>query len=218
MEKKEQQLKDLILKFEGIAKRIEAIPEEIITMEKRAEERQRDLDQILRNIEKTREERQRLLVSGGRVEPVSRKIKDLWESCDLIEDEILGLKGKVRDLQGENDKILVDKDLCRDEIIRAKVSPLLEAYNMEAEKLSDILKGVLSLMDEYNLPFGEPNGWGRFISCSSWIGLRIIPRLSRACDKPGEDFFNVTEIFIKRQREQREQAYKLASAPGTEAR
>ncbi len=40
MEKIEQQLKDLTLKFEGITKRIEAIPEEIIMIKKRIKEKE----------------------------------------------------------------------------------------------------------------------------------------------------------------------------------
>ena len=78
-------------------------PEEIVTTEKRIRKRKKvNSDQSSRRYRrKTREQRQRLLVNGGKVEPTTRKIKDLWESCDLIEDEILGLKGKIKDCRGE---------------------------------------------------------------------------------------------------------------------
>ncbi len=124
----------------------------------------------------------------------------------------------MRDLHDENDKILVDRDLCRDEIVKAKVYPHMDTVNFHLEKASEGLKSVDSIMEEYGLAFGEANGWGRFVSCSSWIGLRVIPRLSQACDKVGEDFWNITEATLKKQQKQREEAYKLSQhTPSPEA-
>jgi hypothetical protein len=65
-------------------------------------------------------------------------------------------------------------------------------------------------MEEYGLVYDEAKGWGRFISCSNWIALRVIPRLSQPCDQPGEDFWNITQATLKKQRERKEEAYKLS--------
>lgn len=211
METIKERLEASVAKFQMIGKRIEAIPKEIEANEKRITERTADLNGILESIEEERKQRQRALVSGGKVEEATRKIKGYWEKCDLCEDEILGLKQKGRDLLVEKEDLLKEREICQDEIIGIRLIPLVEAYNKNAGAVSDALNGILSVMDEYDLPFGEPKGWGRFISCSSWIGLRVVPRLSQACDKPGEDFFNITEISIKRQREKQEEAYRLAN-------
>lgn len=218
MDNMQEELKDQIAKFQAIQKRIEGIPKEVMITEKRIEEKKKQLDQILADIENTRKQRQNLLVNGGKIEPVSRKIKDLWESCDLIEDEILGLKNKIRDLHTERDKLIVDKDFCQDEVIRGRIYPLVDVVNSHLEKGSGALNKIYSIFEEYGLSFAEPKGWGRFISCSNWIGLRIIPRLSRASDELGEDFWNITEMLTKKQREQQEAAYKLSQhTPGPEA-
>ena len=217
MEKIEQQLEDLNAKFGAIMKRIGAIPEEIVTTEKRITGKGNDLNQVLKDLERAREERQKLLVNGGKVEPVSRKIRELWETCDLIEDEILGLKRKVKDLHEENDKLLVDKDLCQDEIIKVRVGPCIDGINLSFKKAAEELKKLDSIMEEYNLAFAEEKGWMRFVACSNWIGLRIIPRLGRPGDEPGLDFWNTIETTLKKQREDREKAYKLTSTPGPEA-
>jgi hypothetical protein len=214
-----ERLEKSVAKFQIVEKRIEAIPKETEANEKKITERTADLNGILESIEVGRKQRQKLLVSGGKVEEATRKIREFWEKCDLLEDEILGLKEKGKDLHAEKEDLLKEKDTVRDEIIKIRLIPLKEKYNKNAEMASDALKGILSIMDEYGLPFGDSQKeWGRFISTSSWIGLRIVPRLSQTNDKPEEDFFNITEITLKRQREQREEAYKLSQhTPDPEA-
>jgi hypothetical protein len=149
--------------------------------------------------------------SGGKVEEATRKIQELWQKCDLCEDEILGLKQKGRDLLAEKEDLLKERDIVQDEIIKMRLVPLVEAYNKHAETLSDILRKILSLMDEYGLSFGDANGWGRFISTSSWRDLRVVPRLFWQGEAGGDDFFNITRISEARQREQRDKIFAEAA-------
>jgi hypothetical protein len=201
----EERVKASTLTFKKIEERIQAIPDEITLTEKREEEVKKDLDKILKDIENNRNERQRALVSGGKVDPISQRIEGLWKVCDITEDLILGLQTKVKELHVEKEKLLKDKDLCRDEIIKTSLIPLKERYNKEAEALSTTEKEILCLMDSYDLSFGE-GGWGRFISPSSWIGLRIIPRLSLQGETVGEDFVNLAKIYTERGQEQIERS------------
>ena len=212
MEKMVEQLKDLKDlkdKYEGIIRRIEYIPKEIITIEKRMEERARDLEQILKDIENARKERQVLLVTGGKVNEVSARIKGLWEKCDLAEDEILGLKARARELRDEEVSILEDEKSATDEIIKVNLIPLVETYNRDAEALSNTLKEIFFLMDRWGMSFGDSkeNGWGRFICPSSWRDLRVIPQLFWKGQIVGEDFVNFTKIYEKRSQEEAEKAF-----------
>jgi len=204
MEKVEGELKDLNKKYEAIVKRIESIPEEIVETTKRTKDREYDLEQILGDIEKARKQRQGLLVTGGKVDEVSAKIKTLWEKCDLIEDEVVGLKTRVRELHGEEVKILEDKESAIDEIIKVSLGPLVEQYNTRAQALSVPLKEILSLMDRWGMSFGDSskNSWGKFISPSSWVSLRIISRLFLKGESVGDDFFNIIKISQARSDEE----------------
>ena len=202
MEKMVEQLKDLKDlkdKYEGIIRRIEYIPKEIITIEKRMEERARDLEQILKDIENARKERQVLLVTGGKVNEVSARIKGLWEKCDLAEDEILGLKARARELRDEEVSILEDEKSARDEIIKVNLIPLVETYNRDAEALSNTLKEIFFLMDRWGMSFGDSkeNGWGRFICPSSWRDLRVIPQLFGK-DKSSGRILSILLRFMKK--------------------
>jgi prefoldin subunit 5 len=218
MEKTRPQLKELNEKFETIIKRIEVIPGEITNIEERGLKKKNSLDQTLRDIEEIRKERQKLLVSGGKVEPASQKIKELWESCDLIEDEIIGLKRRVEELNNEKEELLKEKDICQDEIIRTRLIPFFEDYNKGAEMAGNALKGILSIMDEYGLEFGDGNkGWGKFISPSSWIGLRAIARLFWKDETIGDDFINITKIYSERYQKVAVEVSKRIEAAKVEA-
>lgn len=203
MENIKQELMGLDEKFGKIQGRVEAIPEEILTIEKRAEKRKRDLDQTLKDIEEARKERQKTLVSGGKTDSLSQRIKFSWENCDLIEDEILGLKGKVQELHFEREKLLEEKNLVQDQIIRTKLIHPLKMFNENSEAASRFLRDIIAIMDEHGISFVD--GWQLYISCSSWIGLRSIPRLSLAGAPGGQDFISLTEIGQKRNSEMIEQ-------------
>jgi len=197
-----KRVEELTSRIEKIDERILAIPREIQAIEEREKQRKFNCDQILADIEKARKEIQRALVSGDKVEPLIQKIKDLKGECELIEYEVLGLKEKAKELLAEKEKLPAERDLCRDDIIRLKLSPLMEEYTRAGEAVSNALRKIFSLMEENNFEFGDQkNQWGRFLTCSSWVGLRIIPRIFPAGKEAGEDFINIAEILTKKNQE-----------------
>jgi len=194
-----KRVEELTSRIEKIDERILAIPREILAIEEREKQRKYNLEQIVADIEKARKERQRALVSGDKVEPLTQKIKDLQGECELIEDEFLGLKEKAKELLAEKEKLPEERDLCRDDIIRLKLSPLMEEYTRAGEAVSNALRKIFSLMEENNFEFGDQkNQWGRFLTCSSWVGLRIIPRIFPAGKEAGEDFINITKVVTEK--------------------
>jgi hypothetical protein len=197
MEKDEQ---DLTSKLGEVMSRVEVIPGEVVALEARMGKRKADLEQTLKDIEDSRKERQGLLVRGGDVDPISKKIRRLWEKVDLIEDEVLGLMTKRKELDIEGQELAKQKSFLQDEILKARLVPLVERFNRSEEEADINLRAILALMDERHLPYG-PEGWGKFVIASSWIGLRTIPRLYLPGDEPRGDFFNIREIQETKQRE-----------------
>jgi chromosome segregation ATPase len=209
MDKITQQLKDLNSKFEEIVKRIDFIPEEIVETEKRIKDREWELGSILEDIEKARKERQGLLVKGGKVDGVSEKIKALWEKTDLTEDEIVGLRTRVRELRDEQIKLPKEKKMIIDEIFRISVDPLIEEINMRFEGVSETVKNIYALAEKWGISF-DPNSLENFFTVSTWRSFWIIPRLARSGEEVPKDFFSSIEIAEKKQREILEKAYKKA--------
>jgi hypothetical protein len=111
MEKDEQ---DLTSKLGEVMSRVEVIPGEVVALEARMGKRKADLEQTLKDIEDSRKERQGLLVRGGDVDPISKKIRRLWEKVDLIEDEVLGLMTKRKELDIEGQELAKQKSFLQD--------------------------------------------------------------------------------------------------------
>ena len=89
----------------------------------------------------------------------------------------------------------------------------MEEYTRAGEAVSNALRKIFSLMEENNFEFGDQkNQWGRFLTCSSWVGLRIIPRIFPAGKEAGEDFINLTEIATKKNEEMARKAFETVNA------
>jgi DNA repair exonuclease SbcCD ATPase subunit len=201
MEKAGQQLEDLNDKLEALQKRIgEGNPQEINMMEGKLAKEEGNLSQLLKDVEELRQKRQKALVIGSNVDSISKSITECWQRVDLTEDAIMGIRTRIRELHSEKEVLAREKDLCRDEIIKVKIKGFIPAINTNLKQASDLLKGLLSVFDEYNLEWG-PNGWGKFVECSSWPGLRVVPSLAMKGDQIGKDFVNFTEIATKRNQE-----------------
>jgi chromosome segregation ATPase len=191
MEKREQELKDAEERCGAIERRIDGIPVEIETIEKRISERKASLAQMVESIEGRRKERQRILVTGGDVSNLSAEIRKGLEEIDLTEDECVGLQAHLILLRKEEVQILKDRDSCKEEIVRLSLLPLIAERNRLAAALASVTKEIFDLVSKWGfVAVGGGPDMRRFVKVSSGP-YGVIPHMSLLGEPMGEDFLNV---------------------------
>ena len=209
MDKAGEQLREAISRYEAIEKREKDLPGEVIKIEKRIMEEERGLERKLWDIEELRKQRQAVLVTGGKIDHLTLKIKESWEGIDIGEDTTIGFKKRAKDLREEQIKIVEDKNMARDEIIKLRLVPIKESYNTTGKAHAESMKDLYSLMEEWGINFGEA-GWGRYILPSSWPGFKFIPCLYSPGEPIPDDFFNLVKLSEQQNEKSRKRAFEQA--------
>ncbi len=137
--------------LEQIVTRIGEIEKEKKTAEGMLETAKNDDASLDRRIEAMRKERQELLVDGGDVEDVNRRINDSRHQDELIEDTIIGLQQKIDRLDKEAASLAARRIEVKELILKEEtVRPLIDRYNKLAIQSAEILAEIDAALDEFD--------------------------------------------------------------------
>gem|GEM_PF-5371994 len=169
----------------------------------KAEEKFQRLNGI---IEGLRRERQKVLAVAGDVKNINASITKTKNEHELLEDEIIGLKTRLEELEMERErlakeKLVTERNILKEEVVR----PLVEKYSTAAKQLANILTNLEEAIFKASLlrADGEEEKIV-FTSCYNWDGaLAFIPSLFMSDEQsPGN-------IYIRRDVTERLRAMHL---------
>jgi DNA repair exonuclease SbcCD ATPase subunit len=134
----EKKLKEVKQRREGNLKDIETIRERISATKERQEE-------LSNKYEEARVKRQEILATGMDAKQTNKLIKDLKDEQELIEDELIGLDQRFKNLEAEGESLEKKETETEKNILQSKLIPLAGEYNIAAAELATIVKKIWEL-------------------------------------------------------------------------
>lgn len=187
---KTMEIKELERIIESCEKAFQKIISELDNAIIRKDQVEESINKFNSKMEELREERQRILALGESPEAINQKIREAKDRHELEEDELVGLKRRIEDLNKERQRLINERRELRRDHLALQSIPLVKQFNEYAEKMGSIVSRLWKILDE----MGEAHDQNRAFRASTWEALKVVPRLYLPWEgvKTLEDFFRRT--------------------------
>ncbi len=181
-----------------IKERLKAILKEKADTLKQISEAEAEVKKHRTRIAEAREQRQKKLAEGGDgVSPLSKEIKTSFETAELLEDKIIGLKNKLAALEAEPATLDEERRIREKEAVRNRLRPYVDRYNELAREMGELSKKIYLTMMIMRIPFSRYQSPVLHISRGRWEGFEKVPMLYLEGDSPTNVAFDADEIVEK---------------------
>lgn len=177
-EEQKRELDALCEKAKALSEEQEANTKNIEKVKAQLERAQANLEVIKRDRSKCHERRQLAIAFDKDPSEITTELKRLRDDEDLLEDTLVGLGSRLRDLESESGILRDEKNETEWLLQFFEIIPSIIAYNHLAEKTGEVLSTLYPLLwtteESQKFIVSSLHDWGE--------GLWLIPRLSFAGD------------------------------------